>query len=422
MKELKLTSLNTVIFDGEELLLEEFFKILNNNLGEDYVVYYEEDTDRFKVIFDGVKYSLMLDKIIMNNYKFGIYNSFTYELKKLVDKSTEFEQEGADIEETILREEKIIKNAEKGLLPNDEARRVYLKYLKNNKKFSFSKIKIKSYVSNLVDDFKASCSFIEDWIFKTNIWPFNYMWDGIEYFGMTLIGSVLIALSVSVGVGIKAGIDGFFNFKYLYWFLLGLIPQTTYLVPVVKFLGIHAMIRFGRLRNFGKNKKLVNHKIKQLTEELNRKKIEDKNYEYFDKTLEEPIKDQVNPLEDKIMRNLYDIVRRLEYINYTDRQELLVEVRQIAEEYKNRIERIRKQGLEDMLQLGGDNYLSINQEVLGKIALLEQKMLNIRNNDVDGELLDRDFSQLMNAINNCSNAGDKVVGGERSRVRKSADK
>lgn len=422
MKELKLTSLNTVIFDGEELLLEEFFKILNNNLGEDYAVYYEDDTDRFKVIFDGVKYSLMLDKIIMNNYKFGIYNSFTYELKKLVDKTTEFKQEGADIEEKILREEEIIEDAEKGLLPNDEAKKVYLKYLKDNKKFSVSKIKIKSYVSNLVDDIRDSSFSIEDWLLETNIWPFSEMWLGIEYFDMTLIGSFLIALSVAIGVGIKSGIDGFFNLKYLYWFLLGLLPQTTYLVPAVKFLGIHTMIRFDRLRDFIKNKKLVNYKIKQLTEELNRKKIEDKNYEYFDKTLEEPIKEHANRLENKIMRNLYDIVRRLEYINYTDRQELLAEVRQIAEEYKNRIERIRKQELEDMLQLGGDNYLSINQEILGKIALLERKMLNIRNNDVDGELLDRDFSQLMNAINKCSNADDKVVGGERSRVRKSTDK
>ena len=48
-------------------------------------------------------------------------------------------------------------------------------------------------------------------------------------------------------------------------------------------------------------------------------------------------------------------------------------------------------------------------------------MLDIRNKDIDGELLDRDFSQLMNAINNCSNVSDKVVGGERLRVRKSTD-
>lgn len=47
MKEMKLTSFNTIIFGDKELLVVEFFKKLNDNLGDDYSVYYEEDINRF---------------------------------------------------------------------------------------------------------------------------------------------------------------------------------------------------------------------------------------------------------------------------------------------------------------------------------------------------------------------------------------
>ena len=419
MKEMKTTYFNTIILGDKELLLDEFFKKMNDNLGNDYAVYYEEDINRFKVIFDGEEYFLVLDKITMDNYKFGNYSNFTRQLNQIVERTKEMEEDNNDDEKIRLDKERIIEDAKNGLIPNDKARRVYLEYLKDSRKFSFSKIK--SYFSNIKSDLLKSSNLLHDeWIIKTKIWPFNQMWNELMYFLWGLLISACICIVVAVCLELMRMFNGgdIYQAKYLKWMLLSFLPQTTYLVPMTKFIGFQVKQRFSRFINYGKNKRLTKYKIEQLSEELERGSIGDKTFDRFDKTLPEPVREQVNSLEDKIMRNLFSIVERLKYINSIDRQELLDEVKQIAVEYKSRLDGIRNQNLEDGLQLGGDNYFSVNQDILRRISILEQKMLEIRNNDVDGELLDNDFSKLMDAIDNCFNAGDKVIGGVQSRTKR----
>ena len=133
MKKLRLTSFNTIVGDNfDEMFVDEFFEIMNTKLGDNYAIYYEEYNNRFKVLFDGMKYYLILDKITMDNYGFGNYNDFTFKLRQLVDRIQGIEQEYDDEKENALRKEQIIKDAKKGLIPNDEARKVYLEHLKKN--------------------------------------------------------------------------------------------------------------------------------------------------------------------------------------------------------------------------------------------------------------------------------------------------
>lgn len=421
MKKLRLTSFNTIVGeDFNEMFVDKFFEIMDTRLGDNYAIYYEEYNNRFKVIFDGVKYYLTLDKITMDNYAFGNYNNFTLKLKRLIDRVQGIEQEKDDEEEIALRKEQIIEDAEKGLIPNNEAREVYLLYLKNSKKFSFSKIK--SYFSNLIDDFKSSYNLVDNWILNTNIWPFDRMCEGREYFGYCAIVSFFIVEFLTIGLPFAAEVvSGQFNYKWLYWFLLSLLPQTTYLVPVIKFLGFQAMMRYERLIAFIETKKLSNYKIKQLTEELKIGRIQSNTYDSFDKTLPEPPKEQKNPLEDNILKKLDDIVERLKYINLADRRALFDEVKDISSEYVSRLENIRDQDLEGNIKLCEDNYFRLNTDILSRIDSLERRMYQIRMNDVDSENINKQYLTLINKIDTYYEE-DKVIGGERlPRTKKQSE-
>lgn len=421
MKEMKLTSINTITFGYEEFILEDFFEILNDNLSDDYSVYYEEDTNRFKIVFDGIDYYLILDKITMDNYKFGNYDNFTRQLNQIIERTKEMEEENNDDEKIRLERERIIEDAKNGLIPNDKARRVYLEYLKDNRKFSFSKIK--SYFSNIKCDLLKSYDLLDDWIYNTNIWPFNHMWEGLMYFLWGLLISSCIGAAVGYGLTVLEAVKGIntYEAKYLKWMLLSFLPQTTYLVPMTKFLGFQVKQRFSRLINYGKNKRLTEYKIKQLSKELKRGCIEDKTFNAFDKTLPEPIKEQVNRFKDPVLDYLGAISNRLQYINPTEREVLRDEVKRIAEMYKGRLEEFRKQGLDESLQivlsLDNNSYISIISDIIPEINALEQRMNQIRIYDVEKEQFDDEYSQLMDAIDNCSNAGDIVIGGVQSRTK-----
>ena len=201
--------------------------------------------------------------------------------------------------------------------------------------------------------------------------------------------------------------------------LLSLLLFSTYLVLLATFIGVQAKKRYDRLINFIKSRKLINHKIKQLTHELSEEQISSSVIDSFDKTLPDLEKTRTNPLEDQILRNLYDIVGKLKYINHTDRKALLNEVRDISNEYVDRLEKIKRQNLEEGLKLGEDNLFTLQSDILRKIVIVEQKMLDIRNRDIDSTSINKEHLLLTEAINARYNAEDKIIGGERStRVRK----
>ena len=63
-----------------------FLKFMDKNWGCGYSVIYDDELNMFKVMEpNGDFYKLVLDEIVMENYKIGNYNEFTYKLKKLID-------------------------------------------------------------------------------------------------------------------------------------------------------------------------------------------------------------------------------------------------------------------------------------------------------------------------------------------------
>jgi hypothetical protein len=62
---------------------------MDKNWGCGYSVVYDDELNIFKVMVPNDDfYELVLDEIVMENYKIGNYNEFTYKLKKLIDKKT----------------------------------------------------------------------------------------------------------------------------------------------------------------------------------------------------------------------------------------------------------------------------------------------------------------------------------------------
>ena len=420
MKELRLTSFDTIVGDDfKEMRVEDFFKILDENLGDSYTIrcsstiYNGQFRHMFKIIFENEVYYLLLDKEIMDNYALGIYNNFTSKLKKLVDRVQMLEQRKNE----LVREKQIIKDAESGLGLSEDEKHIYLEHLKKSNKFSF--LKIKTYFSNLIDDLKVSINNMDDWVWETDIIPFRWLTEGWFYFVMSICISFVIGVIIAIGLALAYAHDSSISSNILNWFWLSLLPEATYLGPVIKFIEYQTKVRFNRLVNFIDTNKMTNHKIKQLEEELDVKRIVHSNNDNLDRQLLETNSKQTNSLEDPIFENLSNIVISLEYINLNDRKPLLDEVRKIAIEYAERLKKIKKQSQEEGINLGEDNYLTLQQDIFGRIALLELKIKQVRTNNISDSNIDKQLLTVTEMIDACYNSDDKVVGGHRpSRTRK----
>ena len=228
----------------------------------------------------------MVDKITMDNYAFGNYNSFTLKLKQLVERVEKNEAEINNEKELALRKKQIIKKAKKGIILNDEARKIYLEYLQDSKKFSV--FDIKEYFFNLEKDLFDAYLFVDDVIWD-NIWPFC-KFSKSSYLKTCLALGLMLAL---VELAVLVEIFIFIPIKWLYSLLISLLPLSTFLVPITTFLGALVKNRCSRLVNFIKNRKLNNKKIEQLTRELvNGEMRAITDMENFYKTLSEPIKQE----------------------------------------------------------------------------------------------------------------------------------
>ena len=417
MKELRLTSYNTIAGDDfNEMYINSFFEEVDQNLGEKYGIIYEEDTKRFKVIFNGNEYYLILDKLVMDDYIFERPNDFTSALKYLVDKTEYMKQKENDDKERVVAEKQIIKNAERGIMPNDDdGRLVYIDYLKKTKKFSLSKFK--SYFSNLIVDLKVSYKIIDKIIWK-KLPPFSFCRDKVSYFLLCfLIGCLIPFISILV-IGEPA-----FNGEYDSFLISEMLfPFSSYLVPMTTFFSVHLKTRLNRFKKNIETRKLINYKIEQLALALGTGRINSNTYPKYDKTLPSLIKDQGKPRKDPILQNLKDIVKRIDYISGGDKDLLLSEIDGIADEYIDRYEKIKKRELEDGLQLGIDNLLTLQSEMLERIVSLEHRIEQIRTNDITVDDIRKQYLDLRAETSAIKNGEIKIIGGERSpRTKKQSE-
>ena len=138
-----------------EMFIDEFLNKIENNLEDKtYDIRYNESNNEFIVIFNEQRYILKLDNETMNNYATGKYNPLTLRIKKIIDKETSREQEERDIEQKKIKKETILKNAEIGILPNNESIEIYLEHLKQEQRITPKKII--EYFKNIRRDLKKT--------------------------------------------------------------------------------------------------------------------------------------------------------------------------------------------------------------------------------------------------------------------------
>ena len=115
-----------------------------------YSIEFDEKSNSFNIVFDGEKYYISFDEEEIRKFKQGIYNDITFELKRLMlafekrkkkEEEKYIEEKEEETKELIRAEEnKVIKDGKNGIFINDDAKRFYLEYLKEqqSKKDSIS--------------------------------------------------------------------------------------------------------------------------------------------------------------------------------------------------------------------------------------------------------------------------------------------
>lgn len=412
-KILRLTELGTVCSsDGTiEILTNKFLKKLERNYESDrYSVSYNEKDNNFDIKYDGIDYILELDSDTMKNYIEGKYNDITLRLKKITTaeldlnkrKEEELKLKKTEEETAIEREKmvkKIIEDAERGIIPNNEARTIYLNKLKKDRKFSFKKLfnifkeshednEIHRYnVGELIDD---NSNGIGEYIFIYGI-LLAIIVSGIA----AIIGDLLNIDSFNVSLLWKLALGGFFLPSAIF-----LYPVATYFYNLVKNTIIHI-----------KNKKLLKHKIKELTKRLNNS-TGNKDFSLeFDKTLKTPIEEKTYEYKDIIYKEISKLVKRLEYINSSDRKVLLSELKSILNEYDKRTKDINN----NKEMLTEDNIFRLQNDIVKKIAMVEQKMTTARIKDISEEEKSKERLLLENEMSKYYIDGSELERIQRER-------
>lgn len=332
------------IINKKWISTNQFFELMDKNWGCGYSVIYDDELNIFKVMFSQEFYELDLEEIVMNNYKLGNYNEFTYKLKKLIDKKTKktktkYELIGQFIDDKDILE--IVVNARKGIFNSDNDKKIYLDYLENSKRKSMS---IKHFFSNLLDNYK----YIVTKLFKNTDSPYLPTLTFILFFGIinTIIQIILLFILIC--------------------FL------TTSIFNFTKTL---------QARN--KIKKELNHAIKKLELDIEKNELID---DLGNLNLNEEKKELVNEnakTGDSILDELLDLSRRIagvkknNNIDDSEISELEAEIKNISKEYMDGKIEIEMQGLEEEIQLGEKSEFVLQSDIIKKIATIELKLTKL---------------------------------------------
>lgn len=375
MKELYLTSYNTIAGDNfEEISVDKFFKIMNKNLGTNCNLTYTKYNNKFLVVFNGLLYDLVLDKIVMDNYALGNYNDFTLKLKKLIDKTegkkpNDYEFVGAfiDDEESLA----IIKDAKKGIFPNINSKRVFLEYLKQSKKNSSG---LKNIFNNLFSDIKDI---------------YNHYWKKVEW------PVIFEAFSSKPAV-----ILGILNLKFAIP-LFGLIIGGCFIANSY-FLLQKNISRF-------KAKRITNQNIKCLELEIKKdelKLIENKREN----------EEKVEKIDDSILKEIANLFIRLEKINSSEKTKIKEDLLKIRTDYIEGRKKIQENELDDCFTLGENNIFGLKQEMLERTTEVDFKLHQLEDISAENRDFDEECQILESIMNNSSTSSgaDRVIGGDRS--------
>ena len=393
MKKIKFTKWNTVVGkDFKEMTTKQFFSVLEKNLStNEYNVSYENNT--FFVVFDNIQYKVKLDDNIMSEYLLGNYTPITLKLKQLSEKEQKINQIENQKNMKILDKENIIIRAENGEINNDQERLVYLEYLKNNKKFSFKKVK--EYFKNWISDLKITKT---ETIEKNRFKPFPFYSSTTEekLFGFMRVDMYIFA-AVFIGLMIfeeSTGLDPL-PLSYFNWFWLLLTPFAVYLPPVIIYIAKYIKNRINRLKNNIKNKELLNTKIKTLSRPLVNSLSKSISLQSIDNMLEKEISDNGTHFQDIMLREVNRLVERLPYINSQERKEIALEIKALVNEYSNSTLNLEKTNDAASLLILKKNYLSKISELEEKICVALKKDQENNTREKEQAIVEEKLSKVL---------------------------
>ena len=377
---LRITDLGTVCSSDSEMLTNKFLKKLEKNYQkDDYNVSFNEKDNNFNIKYDGIEYILELDTETMKHYLKGNYNDITSRLKKIINAELDLEKKKQEQEEEKQRRteeeqkrEKIIEKAKQGIIPNDEARIIYLNKLEKEKKlfniFEQSHKDNKKHYNNVE-------KILGDSILKyiSNV---GFLGASAGFLVGAFFNNIYIIATTSVDLDIlwQLTLGGFFLPSTIFFY-----PITTYLYNLVKNTIKHI-----------KNKRLIKHKIKELKKALKYPEHKSIAENMFDKTLEEPIKKYSYDFQDYILQYISDLLDKIKYLNYSDKIRLNKSIAVIYKEYKEKLNKIPETNtIEDFC---GNNIIELQNSVKNKLVRIETEITQIRISDITEEEKQKELS------------------------------
>ena len=335
IKKLKITEYDTIKGKNfEEMPLSNFIKTLEKNKNNNkYNIEYDNENKIFIIIYKGKKYSLKFNDITMTNYELGNYNSIT--LKKL--------NELVNIFNERKRINNIVKNGENGKIDfTKEEKDIYLNYLKQDNKNNILSI-IKRCIKQL--------------------------------------GFISLSTYLSILIGSSIGSNIFINI-ITGWMTI------TFMVEMLNYIITDMCIHDGYIKSIKeiiKQTKLNKHKIKQLEKTIVLQNTKSNNIQEFDKTLENPIKEDLNNFTSYIMKEFSMLLNRINYLNLDNKNELLYKVQLLMDEYINRYKKIIYANKKDKLTLDKDDLEKLKLDITKKISDIESQIIDVREKDVKFE-------------------------------------
>ena len=112
--------------------------------------------------------------------------------------------------------------------------------------------------------------------------------------------------------------------------------------------------------------------------------------------------------ENNIFQELSKVVEKLEYVNKEDKKCFFVKVKEILDEYVERLKKINNTDFVEELQLDADNVFALNSDILGKIALLENEIDKKTDISIREQKIDFEYKLLLRQMEECYK-GDMTV-------------
>lgn len=356
--------------DVQEAIFDDYMNELEKRiLKEESAVKYDKDSNSFYLVEKErrdtilpriMAYRFDVNSEVMDNYAFGKYEKVTSRIHDLYIKSmTNEEKQRLAAEKENERQEIINKMNNSHDMPTAAEARIYLDYLEEVERTNATIIKGK--VMGIA---------------ATTALPVGL--------GFSSTAILCIFLPSTVGQYLEASLLWSYAIASVEDFVISAmkLAEIDYFIP-----GAHLIKYIEDSSKTIKDKKeeneLINVKASRLREIENvDRMVMAKSYsiEEFDKTLEDEKLESLN-LKNTIMKNLDDLVNRINLLNSGDKKELLVEVKSILDEYTERYNNIINQD-KNVIDMEADNFVKLKIDTLTKIAELETKVMEIRYKDV----------------------------------------